>query len=521
MRDPLRALREMLKPMMQANRRELVAALAVLGLTPTAAGRVAAQAAAGAVALGAPTPFSWAGLQARAEALARQPYRAPAKVAAAEAIGYDAVGTIRYRDDRTLAGGIRLFPLGRYAPIPVGIHIVENGQARAVPFSPSLFTAEAGHAPPLGIAGFRAMTEDGKSDWLAFQGASYFRTAGAQDQYGLSARGIAIDTGIDGREEFPAFTDFWIERTGAQGYTVHALLDGPSVSGAYRIESQKGAGGVEQRVSAVLFFRRDVERLGIAPATSMFWYGEGNRTAARDWRPEIHDSDGLALQTGAGERLWRPLVNPPRPTLDSFVDTNPRGFGLLQRDRDFDHYQDDGAFYDRRANLWVQPQGDWGRGQVMLYAFPTASETVDNIVAFWNPADAPRAGQRRQFDYRLSWTSTDPTVVPAIAHAVDSWTGDAGRPGAEPTPGARKLVVDFTGPALAELDRQSGVTADISVARGKLLAQAAYPVVGQSNRWRVTADIAPQGQGPADVHLYLKQNARALSETVLMPVFLP
>ncbi len=279
--------------------------------------------------------------------------------------------------------------------------------------------------------------------------------------------------------------------------------------------------GVEQQVSAVLFFRRDVERLGIAPATSMFWYGEGNRAAARDWRPEIHDSDGLALLTGAGERLWRPLVNPPRPTLDSFVDSNPRGFGLLQRDRDFDHYQDDGAFYDRRANLWVQPQGDWGRGQVMLYAFPTASETVDNIVAFWNPADAPRAGQKRQFDYRLSWTSTDPTVVPGIAHAVDSWTGDAGRPGAEPTPGARKLVVDFTGPALAGLDRQSGVTADISVTRGRLLAQAAYPVVGQTDHWRVTADIAPEASGPADVRLYLKQNAKALSETVLMPVFLP
>ncbi|WP_175606916.1 glucan biosynthesis protein, partial [Serratia marcescens] len=152
-------------------------------------------------ALGSAQPFSWTALQTRAEQLARQPYKPQAKVEAAAAIDYDAVGTIRYRDDQTLAGGIRLFPLGRYAPNPVGIHIVENGEARSVPFSPSLFTAEAGHAPPLGIAGFRAMTADGKSDGLAFQGASYFRTAGAQDQYGLSARGIAIDTGIDGREE--------------------------------------------------------------------------------------------------------------------------------------------------------------------------------------------------------------------------------------------------------------------------------------------------------------------------------
>jgi len=509
------------EPMMQANRRELFAAFAALGLAPALCARAAAQGASTGAPTGRTEPFSWESLQSRAQALAGRSYRPQAKVEAAAAIDYDAVGTIRYRDDRTLAGGIRLFPLGRYAPNAVGIHIVENGRARTVPFSADLFTAEAGHAPPLGIAGFRAMTADGKSDWLAFQGASYFRTAGAQDQYGLSARGIAIDTGIDGREEFPAFTDFWIERTGAQGYTVYALLDGPSVTGAYRIASTKGANGVEQQVSAVLFFRRDVERLGIAPATSMFWYGEGNRTSGSDWRPEIHDSDGLALLTGAGERLWRPLVNPPRPTLDSFADTNPRGFGLLQRDRAFDHYQDDGAFYDRRANLWVQPQGDWGRGQVMLYAFPTNSETVDNIVAFWNPADAPKAGQKRQFDYRLSWGSTDPTVVPSVAHAVDSWTGAAGRPGAEPTPGARKLVVDFVGPALAGLDRQSGVTAEIAVTRGKLLAQAAYPVVGQSNRWRVTADIAPEGQGPADVRLFLKRGTRALTETVLAPVFLP
>lgn len=506
---------------MQANRREMVAAFAALGLAPSSAVAAAAQVAATGAALGKSERFSWDGLQSRAEALARQTYRPPTRIAAAAAIDYDAVGAIRYRDDRTLLGGIRLLPVGGSAPYPVSINTLQNGQAHAVPFSPGLFTAEARHAPPLGIAGFRAMTSDGRSDWLAFQGASYFRTAGAQDQYGLSARGIAIDTGIDGREEFPAFTDFWIERTGAQAYTVYALLDGPSVSGAYRIASAKGANGVEQQVSAVLFFRRDVERLGIAPATSMFWYGEGNRTSGSDWRPEIHDSDGLALLTGAGERLWRPLVNPPRPTLDSFADTNPRGFGLLQRDRVFDHYQDDGAFYDRRANLWVQPQGDWGRGQVMLYAFPTQLETIDNIVAFWNPADAPRAGQKRQFDYRLSWGSTDPTVVPAVAHAVDRWTGAAGRPGADPTPGARKMVVDFVGPALSGLDRRSGVTADISVTRGKLLAQAAYPVVGQPNRWRVTADVAPEGRGPADVRLFLKRGDTALTETVLTPIFLP
>lgn len=495
-------------------RREVMTALGLLGFVPQAAAAMAR------AAPGKTEPFSWAALQQRAATLATKPYSAPAKVAAAAAIDYDKVGSIRFRADKTLAGGIRLFPLGRYAPMPVAINVVEGGLAHRVEFSRGLFEAEEGHAAALGIAGFRAMAPGGTSDWIAFQGASYFRTAGAQDQYGLSARGLAINTGLPGREEFPDFTEFWIERTGADAYTIYALMDGVSVTGAYRFQSRHVAGtGVEQQVSSVLNIRRDIERLGVAPATSMFWYGEGNRAAAVDWRPEIHDSDGLALLTGAGERIWRPLNNPPHDTLDSFADQAPKGFGLIQRDRNFDHYQDDGAFYDRRPNLWVQPQGDWGKGAVMLYAFPTNSETVDNVVSFWTPAAPAKAGQRLQFDYSLSWQSTDPTAVASAAHVVDCWQGVAGRPGAEAIKGARKLVVDFVGTGLAGLDRQSGVTAKIDVVRGKVLSNAAYPVVGQKNRWRVTADVAPDAQGPADVRLFLTRGGRALSETVLTPIF--
>ncbi len=514
--------------MTETTRRDIMMALAATGLWPAAAlaqtgagtPRRRGAAASSAPALGKPESFSWEALQQRAAALARAPYRAPAKVAAAEAIDYDAVGSISYRPERTLAGGIRLFPLGRYAPTPVAIHVVERGQARAVDFAADLFKTESGHHAALGIAGFRAVSSDGKSDWMAFIGASYFRTAGSQDQYGLSARGIAIDTGIDGKEEFPAFTAFWIEATGAQSYTVYALLDGPSVTGAYRFVcryTDGTDGGVVQDVSSTITLRKDVARLGIAPATSMFWYGEGNRAAAIDWRPEIHDSDGLAMATGAGERIWRPLANPATPTLDSFQDDNPRGFGLIQRDRAFDHYQDDGAFYDRRANLWIEPKGDWGKGAVTLYAFPTASETVDNIAAFWVPAVPATAGKTMQFDYRLTWSSRDPSVAQP-AHAVENWRGSAGRPGAEPTPGARKVVVDFVGATLAGLDRSSGVTVQADVSRGRVLASAAYPVVGQPNRWRVTLDVAPERGVLADVRLFLKRGGQSLSETVLTQV---
>lgn len=493
--------------MQTLNRRDVMIAGAAAGLLPAL--RAGAQ--------GRGTAFSWTTVQQRAAALVRKPYRAPVPAASAETLDFDSVGAIRYRADRTLAGGLRLFPIGKYAPAPVALNLVEGGRARPVTFSPDLFESPAGGPAALGIAGFRAMYPGRESDWVSFLGASYFRAAGSQDQYGLSARGIAVDTGIDGREEFPNFVEFWVEPTGTMAWTIYALLDGPSLTGAYRFVSSH-PGAVIQDVSSVLYLRRDVERLGIAPQTSMFWYGEAAHQKATDWRPEIHDSDGLALLTKSGERVWRPLRNPPRATVDSFAAGDVRGFGLVQRDRDFDHYQDDGAFYERRPNLWVEPKGNWGAGSVMLYVFPTDTETIDNVAAFWTPATPARAGRRLAFDYRLTWASEDPSVGPG-ARMVDCWTGAAGRPGLPPTKGAQKLVVDFAGDALAGLDRSSGVTPGLSVTRGRVTDSAAYPVVGQRNRWRVVADIAIEGTEPADVRLYLKRGDAALSETMLVPVY--
>nr|WP_299597570.1 glucan biosynthesis protein [Sphingomonas bacterium] len=486
----------------------MIGALPMLGLV--AAGPAAP-------AFGRPRPFSWTILQRKAAALAARPYRPRSPVAAAFDRDFDTAGAIRYRPDATIGDAVRLFPLSRTAAQPVQIALVEGGTAREIPFAPGLFDVPAGVAEAHGLAGFRVLNPGRDSDWLAFLGASYFRTAGGQDQYGLSARAIAIDTGIDGKEEFPAFTAFWIEPFGRSRIVVHALLDGPSVTGAFRFDCRLGADGVVQDVASVLHMRRDVARLGIAPATSMFWYGEGDRAAAIDWRPEIHDSDGLAMLTGAGERIWRPLVNPRTLMLNSFVDRDPKGFGLLQRDRAFDHYQDDGAFYDRRPNLWVEPAGRWGAGSVMLYAFPTRGETDDNVVAFWNPADAPRAGARLAFDYRLTWSSRDPTGG-GVARAVATRTGTGGRPGEPPRPGQRKLVIDFAGAGLAGLGRQSGVDCNVEVAGGRLVEAHAYPIVGQAEQWRATIDVAPAGAAPAEVRLWLGRGGAALSETIVVPI---
>jgi glucans biosynthesis protein len=467
--------------------------------------------------------FSWDWLKAQAQGWARAPGRPlPQPHPAAQAIDYDAANRIMFRPERTIGPddgyGVRLFPLIKHAPTPIELFVVERGIAHRIDHDPGMFAIRPGEGPAPhiqpGVAGLRVMSRGGQSDWLAFMGASYFRSAGALDQYGLSARGLAIDTGIDGREEFPAFTAFWIERGAGESLTIYALLEGPSVVGAYRFVNRKGAKGVTQDVSMALWLRRDVERLGIAPLTSMFWYDEGNRDRAIDWRPEIHDSDRLLIHNHAGERLCRPLGNPPRATINSFLDTGtPRGFGLLQRDRTFDHYQDDGVFYEKRPSLWVEPRGDWGAGSIMLYEIPTIREYEDNIVAFWTPAAPMKAGAHISFDYRLRWIGGEPDAGP-VALAVDRWTGTAGRPGTDPIAGGRRLVIDFEGAALAGLTRDSGVVADVTVDLGRTIAVHAYPVVGRATRWRLIVDTM-KTDGAVNVRATLLHMGKPLTETVI------
>ncbi|MGH7025534.1 MAG: glucan biosynthesis protein, partial [Caulobacteraceae bacterium] len=331
-------------------RRAVVGGLAASGLAGTALS-------AGALRFGPATPFSFDMLKARARRLARMLYREPTPPAGLHALDFDAIGAVRYRPEDALwkdvpgVAPVEFFHLGRYARTPARISVVEDGRARRVAYSKALFDIPAGNPAAslpdnLGFAGFRVMNTDAPGDWLAFEGASYFRAAAPFNQYGLSARAIAIDTASATPEEFPAFTDFWLGHDGDRNLVVHALLDGPSVTGAFRIVHRKEAKQLIQDVEAALTFRRGVARLGLAPLTSMYWYGRGDRGRGADWRPQIHDSDGLSMWTGAGERIWRPLGDPPRVIVNAFQDRNPRGFGLMQRDRAFADYQDDGAFYD-------------------------------------------------------------------------------------------------------------------------------------------------------------------------------
>jgi glucans biosynthesis protein len=517
--------------MLVTDRRLLLAALSA-SLVPAQAWAAVISPAA-AIRLGPARPFSFETVRSRARKGATQPYKAPEQRAAQiiKGIDFDAAQKIKFRADHALWRGgpspdpVSFFHLSRYSADPVVLHAVDSGKSREILYGPDYFDysgsgLDSKALADLGFSGFRVMDgQDKPTDWLAFQGASYFRSSGQDAQYGASARGIAINTAAATAEEFPRFSEFWLESHGPV-VTIYALLDGPSITGAYKFDAMKNDNGqVVMNVHCEVFCRAAMSRLGVAPLTSMYWYGENERRKAADWRPEIHDNDGLALWTGKGERIWRPLINPPSVQTNSFMDNNPKGFGLIQRDRDFENYEDDGAYYNKRPGIWVEPKGNWGAGAVQLVEIPTDDEIHDNIVAYWRPDGDIAAGQNLSFDYRLYWQNTEPAFPKNIAKVVATRLGRGGIPGQNPWPRDKhKFVVDFTGGPLAQLQQRFDVTPVTNTSRGKIDNAYVIKVVG-TDRWRALFDLQIDGDAPVDLRLYLKLGNKTLSETWLYQYF--
>lgn len=481
------------------------------------------------------TPFSYEILKEMARTLAAHPYEVPktedAKVL--DQIDYDAHNQVQFRASETLwqakgaTSPVQPFFPGRYFRDPVRLYTLENGMATEYPFALDLFDIPKGNpAKKLthtkGFAGFRVQDAKSGRDWMAFLGASYWRTEGYSGQFGLSVRGLAMDTAsADGPEEFPLFTRFWLEPSDNGDMTAYALLESPRATGAYRIASHRDH-GVIQDVEAAVFLRGDVGRLGLAPLTSMFWFNKMNRFLSVDWRPEVHDSDGLEIHDAGGEKIWRPLNAPPRNMVNTFEAPGVKGFGLMQRERNFTQYQDDGVFYEKRASAWVEPQGDWGKGSVTLVELHTEDETHDNIVAFWQPGEAAVKGKAYDLSYRLSWVQDCP--VPATAaRFIATRIGAAGVPGQPRPANAVKVVCDFDGLGLEGLGPTAGVKLDITVSHGKPDKAAAFPVVGQTY-WRGMfdldfSDLAPEDDTPIDLRVFVTYKGAAKSETMLVQLF--
>lgn len=516
------------------SRRRAMAILPAAFLATTALPRVLRAQEAAPADVAAPQTFSFDLLSdVMREKAGREPQAAPAVADFLTSLTYDDYQKIVFWPDRArwnFPGSdfrVHAFHMGWLFREPVNVFEVVDGMAVPMGFSTEDFEYRGdlkarvpeGFTLP-GVAGIRLNSPLNRPDLfdevVAFAGASYFRALGRDNFYGLSARGLAVNTGLSSTEEFPRFSAFYLEKPqpGAGTVTVYAALESASVTGAYRFVITPGEETVID-VTARLFFRAGVEQLGVAPLTSMFLYSEVNRSGYDDYRPQVHDSNGLRIVREDGDVLWRALNNPKALASTFIALTRPKSFGLYQRDRDFQHYQDAEAHYERRPTCVIEPQGDWGEGSVRLVEIPSDLEVNDNIVAFWVPKATVAAGDMREFDYRMRWGMLDEDDGGDLAVVHETRAGHGGNAGVSEKPDTRKFVVDFRGGLLARLPEDNGeVQPVVSISNGKAQVTT-LSKVRDSNIWRLVLDVASEPGAVVELSAHIAGYGRKLSEVWL------
>ena len=464
----------------------------------------------------------------RAAALASAPYVQPEAdlPEAFQGLDYDGYRKLRARPETMVWGktgnpfAVLPLPRGGLYHDEVAIHFVDaagNAQLHASPAFVDFVdfpAATDGQRAQLGASGWRAITKPGQAgvgyEFAVFQGGTYFRAVGDGQVYGVSARALAIGTGSAGGEEFPRFTDFWIieptnpgngPENGAGSLTFIALADSPAAASAYRFVLRPGSDATID-VAAEVYPRTDISEAGVAPLSSMYLRGQTDPHMKSDARAEVHDSDGLSILSSTGEHIWRPLANPAHVQVSAFTG-NIAGFGLEQRHRDASAYADSEARYEDRPNIWIEPLGDWGAGEVRLLEIPTANEYADNVAAFWRPAEAWRAGSTQRIAYRLHWT--DHAQKADIARVTSTRI--------ERAPESKRLqriTVDFTGQSgFAIKDLRSDVWATSGVISNIQI------IPGADTRVRLSFDLEPGASPLIELHAALADSNSQQTETWL------
>ena len=417
---------------------------------------------------------------------------------------------------------------GMHFNTPVKINEIVGNKVQEFKYDPAAFDFGDLHfdketTSKLGYAGFRVLypiNEKNRLDEImSVLGASYFRVIGKGQTYGLSSRGLAIDTALPMAEEFPAFREFWIERPKPQDQqlVIYALLDSPRATGAYRFVLRPGDDSILD-VQSRIFMRGAVSKVGIAPLTSMYLFGPSQKPPVPNFRPALHDSNGLAIHTGSGEWLWRPLNNPKYLATSTFQVTNPKGFGLLQRGREFSRFEDLKDRYDLRPSAWIEPTNDWGKGKVELAEIPTGDETNDNIVAFWTPDQLPPPGKPMKFDYRMHWTMNEPALIDKNIGWVKQTLLTPGeimqKNLIRHLDGSTGILVDFEGPALANLPSSAAVSAQVSIGDNAEIIENVLQRNQPINGWRLSLRIKVKDvKQPVEIRAALVDGDKPLSET--------
>ncbi|MHC1766955.1 MAG: glucan biosynthesis protein [Verrucomicrobiia bacterium] len=435
-------------------------------------------------------------------------------------LSYPQYHSIEFKPQHALWAGQELpFKLQFFLPgsahkQTVVLHEVRDGEPRRIPFAREAFsfgTNRLDLPKDLDYAGFRILHTRGDFGEVAsFLGASYFRMIGRGQAFGASSRGLALNTASLGHEEFPVFREFWIQKPGTAdvALTLWALLDSPSTSGAFEFTITPGQ-ATAALIKAAFFARKQVKQFGIAPLTSMFLHDENGRIPHRDFRPEVHDSDGLLIHSGAGEYQWRPLESGKMLRVNAYQDVKPKGFGLMQRDRDFDHYQDLQARFELRPSVWVKPSGDWGRGSVQLLQLPTDIEYADNVVAFWVPESPPKAGQSLELSYQLLWL-TNVVTPPSLGHVRAMRIGSVAQP--PPAPPHLRFVIDFAGKALEALPATEQLSTEVTNGEGVTFVSDTIVKNEVNGTWRLVLEFTSPTKA-VDLRALLKRRGQPATET--------
>ncbi len=477
-------------------------------------------------------PFDYSNIVEKARLLSLSPHQTAKLNLPKELVemDYDAFRSLRYvREEgpwykKNIPFEMQFFHMGSIYQNSVRINQIIGNKEYYIPYTSTAFTKAdkplSSIKGDIDYAGFRLHyplnTPDYYDELITFLGASYFRALGKNQKYGLSARGLAIDTGVQTGEEFPIFKEFWVKRPAQRqrNMTIYALLDSPRITGAYSFFIQPGK-NTKIDVTATLFPRENIQKIGIAPLTSMYLFGENTKNKFFDYRPEVHDSDGMLLHNGNDEWLWRPLDNARQLRMSSFSDNNPQGFGLFQRDRNADHYQDLEAHYQERPSVWIEPLEGFGSGRVHLIEIPSDKEIHDNVVLFWWPNKPIEKGKIYTFKYRMNWISDEPETF-TKAKIINTYTGVGGVSG-NPNDSRIKYVIDFTDGALKDITDTAQLIPDVSVDNGKI-----KNVVVQKNTlnngYRLFFDFDPDGK-TAELRASLKSNRATDKETILTEVW--
>lgn len=297
------------------------------------------------------------------------------------------------------------------------------------------------------------------------------------------------------------FTDHWLVRPAADArqLRLYALAESATLVAAAQMDLTPGTDG-QARVQLTVYPRPGAGALLLAPLVGSFVQDEHRPGRVSPLQAEQHTVDGLSVRNPAGW-IWRPLHNPPAPRAQSFPGAMPHGWGLRQRDRTPASYEP-GSAHPHQPDVWVEPDGDWGDGQLRLFEQPAKDLATYNVQVGFVPARPPAPDSVLKLAYTVHWQAREAPM--SIGRVVATRSGAAGQDT------RRRYAVDFGG---LELPAGTVPEAVVDIGRGGQLRRQRVVANPYTGGWRLLFDFERESDGPLPLRAYLQHAYQAVTET--------